>query len=309
MVGLILAGTPSGPRIRELVHPLRDAFAAIFFFAFGLAIDPGGHRLRRRAGRRRRGTDRRHERRRGPARRPPVPLRPPARRRHRHHPPGARRVRTDPGRHGHQRRPRQHASPRSSPATSWSSPSSARSPPVAPTCSPVSSRPRPAASAVTEPACLRTSPRKPTAAPLHVASNARTPHSTEIRSIRGHRRRQPGRGHVHRPGHRWHTLHAPGTSGCRVVHAGRLPLELLLLAPFRTVLLRLRHVVRAVEVGAGARDPEWDDDSHRLVSLDHLAQWVMAGGAEVSGLRCRFTLLGSHIYRVNQRQRNSNASL
>ncbi|MFD4688661.1 cation:proton antiporter, partial [Streptomyces sp. NPDC058461] len=33
--------TPSGPRIRRLVHPLRDAFAAIFFFAFGLAIDPG----------------------------------------------------------------------------------------------------------------------------------------------------------------------------------------------------------------------------------------------------------------------------
>ncbi|WP_308409195.1 cation:proton antiporter [Streptomyces sp. BV129] len=40
MVGLILAGTPSGPRIRRLVHPLRDAFAAIFFFAFGLALDP-----------------------------------------------------------------------------------------------------------------------------------------------------------------------------------------------------------------------------------------------------------------------------
>ncbi|MFF6951254.1 cation:proton antiporter [Streptomyces iakyrus] len=40
MVGLILAGTPSGPRIRDLVHPLRDAFAAIFFFAFGLSIDP-----------------------------------------------------------------------------------------------------------------------------------------------------------------------------------------------------------------------------------------------------------------------------
>jgi CPA2 family monovalent cation:H+ antiporter-2 len=40
MAGLIFAGTPSGPRIRELVHPLRDAFAAIFFFAFGLAIDP-----------------------------------------------------------------------------------------------------------------------------------------------------------------------------------------------------------------------------------------------------------------------------
>src|SRR5262249_53080436 len=41
MAGLIFAGTPSGPRIRELVHPLRDAFGAIFFFAFGLAIDPG----------------------------------------------------------------------------------------------------------------------------------------------------------------------------------------------------------------------------------------------------------------------------
>ena len=41
MVGLIFGGTPSGPRIRALVHPLRDAFAAIFFFAFGLAIDPG----------------------------------------------------------------------------------------------------------------------------------------------------------------------------------------------------------------------------------------------------------------------------
>lgn len=41
MVGLILAGTPSASRIRALVHPLRDAFAAIFFFAFGLAIDPG----------------------------------------------------------------------------------------------------------------------------------------------------------------------------------------------------------------------------------------------------------------------------
>ncbi|WP_240965151.1 cation:proton antiporter [Streptomyces zingiberis] len=41
MVGLVLAGTPTGPRIRKLVHPLRDAFAAIFFFAFGLSIDPG----------------------------------------------------------------------------------------------------------------------------------------------------------------------------------------------------------------------------------------------------------------------------
>ncbi|WP_059008521.1 cation:proton antiporter [Streptomyces specialis] len=41
MVGLILGNTGSGERIRELVHPLRDAFAAIFFFSFGLSIDPG----------------------------------------------------------------------------------------------------------------------------------------------------------------------------------------------------------------------------------------------------------------------------
>jgi monovalent cation:H+ antiporter-2, CPA2 family len=40
MIGLILGGTPLAPRIRTLVHPLRDAFAAIFFFTFGLAIDP-----------------------------------------------------------------------------------------------------------------------------------------------------------------------------------------------------------------------------------------------------------------------------
>ncbi|GAA5063037.1 CPA2 family monovalent cation:H+ antiporter-2 [Thermocatellispora tengchongensis] len=41
MAGLILASTRAAPRIRALVHPLRDAFAALFFFAFGLAIDPG----------------------------------------------------------------------------------------------------------------------------------------------------------------------------------------------------------------------------------------------------------------------------
>ncbi|MFC6935064.1 MULTISPECIES: cation:proton antiporter [Actinomadura] len=41
MVGLILGATKAGPRIQTLVHPLRDAFAAIFFFAFGLSIDPG----------------------------------------------------------------------------------------------------------------------------------------------------------------------------------------------------------------------------------------------------------------------------
>ncbi|MFH8343895.1 cation:proton antiporter [Streptomyces sp. NPDC018045] len=41
MVGLMLGSTGSGKRIMELVHPLRDAFGAIFFFAFGLSIDPG----------------------------------------------------------------------------------------------------------------------------------------------------------------------------------------------------------------------------------------------------------------------------
>lgn len=40
MVGLILAETAVAPRIQRLVLPLRDAFAAVFFFAFGLTIDP-----------------------------------------------------------------------------------------------------------------------------------------------------------------------------------------------------------------------------------------------------------------------------
>ncbi|NGN63283.1 cation/H(+) antiporter [Streptomyces sp. A7024] len=41
MVGLMLGSTTSAKRIMTLVHPLRDAFGAIFFFAFGLSIDPG----------------------------------------------------------------------------------------------------------------------------------------------------------------------------------------------------------------------------------------------------------------------------
>jgi monovalent cation:H+ antiporter-2, CPA2 family len=41
MVGIILAETKAAPRIERLVLPLRDAFAAVFFFAFGLTIDPG----------------------------------------------------------------------------------------------------------------------------------------------------------------------------------------------------------------------------------------------------------------------------
>ncbi|MGE3289345.1 MAG: cation:proton antiporter [Pseudonocardia sp.] len=42
MVGMVLGATAKAPRLRTLVHPLRDAFAAIFFFHFGLSIDPAG---------------------------------------------------------------------------------------------------------------------------------------------------------------------------------------------------------------------------------------------------------------------------
>jgi CPA2 family monovalent cation:H+ antiporter-2 len=41
MAGLILAESPVAGRIDRLVLPLRDTFAAVFFFAFGLTIDPG----------------------------------------------------------------------------------------------------------------------------------------------------------------------------------------------------------------------------------------------------------------------------
>jgi len=40
MVGLILGATAKASRLRTLTHPLRDAFGAIFFFHFGLTIDP-----------------------------------------------------------------------------------------------------------------------------------------------------------------------------------------------------------------------------------------------------------------------------
>jgi len=40
MAGLILAETRARDRIERLVMPLRDTFAAVFFFAFGLTIDP-----------------------------------------------------------------------------------------------------------------------------------------------------------------------------------------------------------------------------------------------------------------------------
>jgi len=41
MIGVVLAGSPSAERIKRLVLPLRDAFAAVFFFAFGLSINVG----------------------------------------------------------------------------------------------------------------------------------------------------------------------------------------------------------------------------------------------------------------------------
>jgi CPA2 family monovalent cation:H+ antiporter-2 len=44
MAGLVLAGTAAKRRIERLVLPLRDAFGALFFFHFGLIIDPGDMR-------------------------------------------------------------------------------------------------------------------------------------------------------------------------------------------------------------------------------------------------------------------------
>ena len=41
LAGLIVAETTVKARVEHLVLPLRDAFAAIFFFTFGLTIDPG----------------------------------------------------------------------------------------------------------------------------------------------------------------------------------------------------------------------------------------------------------------------------
>ncbi|MEU6645625.1 cation:proton antiporter [Saccharomonospora sp. NPDC046836] len=40
MVGMMLGGSKLAPRIHKLVLPLRDAFGALFFFIFGLSIDP-----------------------------------------------------------------------------------------------------------------------------------------------------------------------------------------------------------------------------------------------------------------------------
>ncbi|ONI85583.1 cation/H(+) antiporter [Saccharothrix sp. ALI-22-I] len=41
MVGAVLGSSGVAPRVHKLVLPLRDAFGALFFFIFGLSIDPG----------------------------------------------------------------------------------------------------------------------------------------------------------------------------------------------------------------------------------------------------------------------------
>ena len=41
MIGMVFAESPVAGRVERLVLPLRDAFAAAFFFTFGLTIDPG----------------------------------------------------------------------------------------------------------------------------------------------------------------------------------------------------------------------------------------------------------------------------
>lgn len=42
LAGMVIAGTGLGARLEHLVVPLRDTFAAIFFFWFGLTIAPSG---------------------------------------------------------------------------------------------------------------------------------------------------------------------------------------------------------------------------------------------------------------------------
>lgn len=41
MIGMVIASSPVAGRVERLVLPLRDAFAAAFFFTFGLTVDPG----------------------------------------------------------------------------------------------------------------------------------------------------------------------------------------------------------------------------------------------------------------------------
>ena len=41
MIGIVLGATAMRDRAEKFIHPLRDSFGALFFFAFGLTIDPG----------------------------------------------------------------------------------------------------------------------------------------------------------------------------------------------------------------------------------------------------------------------------
>ena len=41
MIGMVIAESPVAGRVERLVRPLRDSFAAVFFFTFGLTVDPG----------------------------------------------------------------------------------------------------------------------------------------------------------------------------------------------------------------------------------------------------------------------------
>ncbi len=41
LAGTVIAATVVASRVERLVLPLRDAFASVFFFAFGLTLDPG----------------------------------------------------------------------------------------------------------------------------------------------------------------------------------------------------------------------------------------------------------------------------
>ena len=115
LVGLVVAETGLTRRVEHLVLPLRDTFGAIFFFVFGVSIQPDlivdvlgpiliavvvslvGERRRRARGR--------------APRRAVAPRGPPGRA----HRARARRVLADPRRARDRGRPRRHGSPRSSP--------------------------------------------------------------------------------------------------------------------------------------------------------------------------------------------------
>jgi CPA2 family monovalent cation:H+ antiporter-2 len=44
LAGMVVAGTGGGPQVERMIVPLRDTFAAIFFFWFGMTIAPSDMR-------------------------------------------------------------------------------------------------------------------------------------------------------------------------------------------------------------------------------------------------------------------------